>query len=40
MVTNNGIGINATRNQMSSGGKEGLYTSTDIICDGKIFRNG
>ena len=40
MVTNNGIGINATRNQMSSGGKGGLYTSSDIICDGKIIANG
>ena len=37
IVNNNGIGINATRNEVIN--NNGLYISNDIICKGKIIAN-
>lgn len=39
IVNNQGIGINATRNEIMQPGQSGLYISDDITCKGRIITN-
>lgn len=39
IVNNQGIGINATRNEVMKNAQSGLYISDDITCKGRIITN-